>query len=304
MHCRPSLQQVRSFSRHNSSAGQMLFSSFTKETSEAQEGTYLGHMANPQHRYQSPKAVCKEQVQPRPHIHTHTHTHTHTHAHTVKHTHTHTQASGGRGQPQSLELAGDPGSCSFQSGTVSPILVPKSLSLVLTLGKYTPPGSPLPSLLGLGTVPDCGKLLRAQGVPFEGEAPRSWRGEQLLTYYPDTLNPWPHPLQRKQLNQVAPGIVGTGRALQACWRRRCGEDSGYEREAEVLFEVLFRVLWPRGCRQALRDAMGTRTQFNSRKDILLSELPRDEQAAWEGRGRRGGDRRCQEFSKPGHQTAW
>lgn len=50
--------------------------------------------------------------------------------------------------------------------------------------------------------------------------------------------------------------------------------------------------------------MGMRTQFNSRKDILLSELPRDEQAAWEGRGRRGGDRRCQEFSKPGHQTAW
>ena len=29
--------------------------------------------------------------------------------------------------------------------------------------------------------------------------------------------------------------VRTGRALQARWRRRCGEDSGCKREAEVLF---------------------------------------------------------------------
>ena len=159
-------------------------------------------------------------MQPPPHIHTHIHTLTHTHTHSQAHTHSHTlthrhsHTSQWRNRATSVHAGSQEtlGAVASNLVLVSPILVPKSLSLALTPEKHTiyseraASGSPLPSLLGLGALPDCGKLLRVQGVACEGEAPRCWRGEQLLTYYPDTLNPWPHTLQRKQLNQVAPGM--------------------------------------------------------------------------------------------------
>lgn len=182
----------------------MLFSSFTKETSEAQQGTYLGHMVNSQHRYPSPKAMHKSRCSPH---------HTYTHAHTLSNTQTLTHKPVEKeGSLSPRGLAGDPGSHSFQPGTCVSHPGPQVTVTCINSRKAHntfregPPGSQLPSILGLRALPDCGKLLRVQGVACEGEAPRCWRGEQLLTYYPDTLNPWPHTLQRKQLNQVAPGM--------------------------------------------------------------------------------------------------
>ena len=135
-------------------------------------------------------------------------------------TYTHSHTSQWRKRESSVPAGSQEslGAAASSPGPVSPILVPASLSLACTPGKHAgelrhirrgpPPGSPLSSILGL-------RATASQGPrPYHArKCPPNAGGEQLLTYYPGPLSPWPAALQRKQPNGVDPGVVGLGRAL-------------------------------------------------------------------------------------------